>query len=65
MSLPARQHALVSGSPLPSAWTPARSAVAPLGTWVSPGDRLARQQLWREVPTFVGVLLAILGALFL
>lgn len=65
MSLPTRQHALAAEAPLPSAWFPTRNDAASLGAWSSPGDRLARQQLWREVPTFVGVLLAILGALFL
>ena len=31
----------------------------------SGAERLARQQLWLEVPTFVGVFAAVLGALFL
>ncbi len=30
-----------------------------------PSDRLARMQLWSELPTLVGVVAVVLGALFL
>ena len=77
MSILARQQASPHRDDLVSALFPQHAAGRSIGKFGSGklgvrelgvgdlGERLARQQLWLEVPTFVGVLAAVLGALFL